>query len=74
MNIYDDVYAKIINKYIYNVSFTHELKYQSIDSTFIEDINGSYFSYYSGIYKRSKGESSNGVKITSLTTSVGIQK
>ena len=54
------------------VVFTKELKYQSIDSTFIEDVNNSKYSSYSGIYKRRKGESSKGIKITSLVTSNGI--
>ena len=53
-------------------SFTEELKYQSIDSTFIEDINGSKYVSYNGIYKRRKGESSKGVKITSIVTTNGI--
>ena len=41
------------------VSFTEELKYQSIDSTHIDDINKSKSSSYSGIYKRRKGKLQN---------------
>ncbi len=54
------------------LSFTKELKYQSIDSTHIDDINGSKSSSYSGVYKRRKGEASKGVKVTSLVTTNGI--
>ena len=52
---------------------TKELKYQSIDSTFVEDINGSKFSSYNKIYKRRKGEASKGIKISSLVTTKGIR-
>ena len=72
LNIYEHVYEKFFNKYINTVSFTEELKYQSIDSTHIDDINGSKSSSYSGIYKRRKGEASKGVKVTSLVTTNGI--
>ena len=51
---------------------TSELKFQSVDSTFIEDINGSNFSSYSNLYKRRKGETSKGIKISSLVTTKGI--
>jgi hypothetical protein len=47
---------------------SEELKYQSIDSTFIEDINGSEDASYSNVYKRRKGESSKGIKITSIVS------
>lgn len=38
----------------------------------MEDINGSKFSSYNNIYKRRKGESSKGIKITSLVSTNGI--
>lgn len=72
LNIYEFTYKNILNKYLKKTSFTKELKYQSIDSTFIEDINGSKEAGYSGIYKRRKGESSKGIKISTLVTTNGI--
>ena len=55
-----------------NTRITEELKYQSIDSTFIEDINGSKSAFYNKIYKQRKGEASKGIKISSLVTTKGI--
>ena len=72
LGIYEYVYKQTLEKYINHTSSTKEFKYQSIDSTFIEDINGSTCSSYSKIYKRRKGESSKGIKITSLVTTNGI--
>lgn len=72
LGIYEHAYKNILKRYINTKSFTEELKYQSIDSTFVEDINGSKYSKYSGIYKRRKGEVSKGIKITSLVTTNGI--
>lgn len=72
LGVYDFVYEKSLNKYSKTVPVTEELKYQSIDSTFIEDINGSMSSSYSGIYKRRKGESSMGIKVTSICSTNGI--
>src|ERR1700722_13818916 len=61
-------FIKNLKKYMKNTRITEELKYQSIDSTFIEDINGSKFAFYNKIYKRRKGEASKGIKINSLVT------
>lgn len=72
LGVFEDVYKSSLNKYLKNTKITEELKYQSIDSTFIEDINGSKYASYSGIYKRRKGESSKGIKITSIVTTKGI--
>ena len=72
LGIYEYAYKKTLNKYINNVSSVKEFKYQSIDSTFIEDINGSKYATYNKVYKRRKGESSKGIKITSLVTTNGI--
>ncbi len=38
----------------------------------MEDINGSKYASYNYIYKRRKGESSKGIKVTSIVTSKGI--
>lgn len=57
-----------LNKYLKTTKITEELKYQLIDSTYIEDINGSEFASYNGIYKRRKGGSSKEIKITSIIT------
>ncbi len=72
LGIYDYIYKNSLNKYLKTMPITEELKYQSIDSTFIEDVNGSKCASYSGIYKRRKGEASKGIKISSLVTSSGI--
>jgi hypothetical protein len=72
IGIYEDVYKKSLKKYLKTTKITEELKYQSIDSTFIEDINGSKYSSFNKIYKRRKGESSKGIKIISLVTTKGI--
>lgn len=72
LNIYEEVYKRSLNKYLKVVSKTEEFKYQTIDSTFIRDNNGSKESDYSGIYKERKGVSSKGIKITSIVTTSGI--
>jgi hypothetical protein len=72
MGIFENAYKNSLKKYLKSTKKTEELKYQSIDSTFIEDINGSKYATYSGIYKRRKGVSSRGIKITSITTTNGI--
>jgi len=72
LGIFEYTYKKSLTKYLKTAKRTEELKYQTIDSTFIEDINGSKYSTYSGIYKRRKGEASKGIKITSLVTTKGI--
>src|SRR5262245_40324089 len=48
LGIYDEVYKKSLKKYFKTTKKTEELKYQSIDSTFISDINGYPDSNYSG--------------------------
>ena len=68
VEVYDHVYKKSLNKYMKTTKIAKELKYQSIDSTFVEDINGSKFSSYNKIYKKRKGEASKGIKISSLVT------
>src|ERR1700753_103303 len=39
VGVYDHVYKKSLNKYIKTTRITKELKYQSIDSTFVEDLS-----------------------------------
>src|ERR1700761_3326382 len=73
LGVYDHVYKKSLKKYIKNTRITEELKYQSIDSTFIEDINGSKSAFYNKIYERRKGEATKGIKISSLITTKGIK-
>lgn len=72
LGIYEHVFEKMINRFMNKVSFPEELKYQSIDSTFIEDINGCKYSGYSGINKRRKGEASKGIKLTVQVTTNAI--
>ena len=72
LGIYERSYKNSLKKYLKTTKITEELKYQSIDSTFIEDINGSRYASYNNVYKRRKGESSKGIKITSLVTTNGI--
>lgn len=72
LGIYDHAYKNSLQKYLKTTKITEELKYQSIDSTFIEDINGSNYATYNFIYKRRKGESSKGIKVSSLVTTKGI--
>lgn len=40
LGIYDHVYENSLKEYLKTTNKTEELKYQSIDSTFVEDING----------------------------------
>jgi hypothetical protein len=72
LNIYEEVYEMSLNKYFKTVPKTEELKYQSIDSTFIKDINGSKESNYNAVYKGKKGSSLKGIKVTSIVTTKGI--
>lgn len=72
IGVFEDIYKMSLDKYFKIVRKTEELKYQSIDSTFIEDINGSNFSSFNAIYKRRKGESSKGIKISSIVSTNGI--
>lgn len=72
LGVYKHVYEKSIHKYLKKSQRTNELKYQSIDSTFIEDKNGSKYATYNKLYKRRKGEPSKGIKITSIVTTNGI--
>jgi hypothetical protein len=72
LGIYDYAYKLLLEEYLKKQNKTEELKFQSIDSTFVEDINGSKDAGYNYIYKRRKGESSKGIKITSIVTTSGI--
>jgi len=72
LGVYEKVYEILLSKKLKESKITEELKYRSIDSTFIQDINGSDFSSYNGIYKHRKGESAKGIKITSIVTTTGI--
>lgn len=72
LGVYERVYENSLKKYLKTTSTTTELKYQSIDSTFIEDVNGSKYATYNKIYRRRKNESSKGIKVTSITTTNGI--
>ena len=72
MGIFEYGYNIILNKYLNNTRKTEELKCQSIDSTFIEDINGCKEASYDGIHKKRKGELSKGIKITTIVTNNGI--
>lgn len=44
----------------------------TINSTFIQDINSSKFSSYNSLYKGHKGESSKGIKVTNIVGTYGI--
>lgn len=72
LGIYEYLFKNSLEKYFKKNSKSKELKYQSIDSTFIEDKNGSKKSSFSGYYKRRKGEASKGINITSIVTSSGL--
>jgi transposase len=72
LNIYDDVYKNFLNKFLNKNTKTKEFKYQSIDSTFIRDKNGSKCSSYNRNYKNEKNKTSKGIKITTLVTTKGI--
>ncbi len=41
---------------------------QSIDSTFVDNINENKGSVYSGVYKKKKGSTTLGISITSIVT------
>jgi hypothetical protein len=49
LNIYEEVYKTSLNKYFKQVPKTEELRYQSIDSTFIKDVNGSKKSKFNAV-------------------------
>jgi len=72
LGVYEDVYEKSFHEYMKTIRKNEELKYQSVDSTFIEDKNNSKESSYNRIYKRRKGESSKGIKINTIVTTNGI--
>ena len=46
IGIYDHAYESILKKYFNKTSISEERKYQSINSTFIEDINGCKMTAY----------------------------
>ena len=54
MWIFEYIYNIILNKYLKNTKKTEELKYQYIDYTFIEDINGCKETSCDGIQKSVK--------------------
>ena len=72
LGVYDDLYESSLDNFVKSTPRTEELKYQSIDSTFIHDVNGCLNSNYSGIHKCRKGESDIGINITSIVTTSGI--
>lgn len=72
LGVYEYTYKQSLKKLFKVKPVTEELKNQSIDSTFVEDKNGSKFSSFNGLYKCKKGSSSKGIKITSLVTTSGI--
>ena len=72
LGIYEQIYNRSINKYLKQTPKTEEFKYQSIDSTFIREFNGSKNAAFNKIYKEKKGKSSKGIKITSITTTTKI--
>jgi hypothetical protein len=72
LGIYEKIYKKSLNEYFKKIPKTAELKYQSIDSTFIKDVNGSKESNYNATYKGGKGSSLKGIKVTSIVTAKGI--
>ena len=72
LGVFDRAYKYILESFLKTTNTLKELKYQSIDSTFIKDINGCKEAAYSGIYKKNKGVADKGFKITSLVTSNGI--
>ena len=72
LGIFEDAYKSSLEKYLKTTKITEELKYQSIDSTFVEDINGSSFASHNSLYKRRKGEASKGIKVSSIVTTNGI--
>jgi hypothetical protein len=72
MGVYDKLYKESVDKYLKNFGKTKELKLQSIDSTFVEKKGNSKFATKCGVYKCKKGQSSTGIKITSIVTTNGI--
>ena len=72
LGVYDHAYKLLLEEHLKQNGKTEELKYQSIDSTFISDINGCKETGYSGIYKKGKGKSDKGIKITSVVTKDGM--
>ena len=72
LGVYDHAYKLLLEEHLKQNRKTEELKYQSIDSTFVEDINGCKETGYSGIYKKGKGKSAKGITITSIVTKSGM--
>lgn len=70
--VYEMVYNNMLNEYFKKVPSSTSLKNQSIDSTFIIDVNGSKDAGFSGIYKKGKSKAAKGVQITSIVESNGI--
>lgn len=71
LGVYDEVYNRTINTALKN-NKSKELKYQSIDSSFIRDINGSKDAKYNGLYKHDKNKSTKGIKINAIVTTNGL--
>lgn len=72
LGIYNRLHKETLKKFLKEYGKTNELKYQSIDSTFIESKGNSKSATFSGIYKCKKGEAAKGIKITSVVTTNGI--
>ena len=72
LGVYDHAYKLLLEEHLKQNGKTEELKYQSIDSTFIADVNGCKEAEYSGIYKTGKGISDKRITITSVVTKSGM--
>ena len=72
LGVYEDLHKNSFQRFLKTKSATCELKYQSIDSTFIQDINGCKKSSYNKLYRCKKNSVPKGIKITSIVTTSGI--
>ena len=71
LGIYDDIYVTLLSFHL-KKNKCKKLKYQSMDSTNIRDINGNKMAKYNKTCKNQKGKTSKCIKINTLVDAEGI--
>jgi hypothetical protein len=71
LGIYDDIYNTLLSIY-FKKNKCSKLKYQSMDSTIIRDVNGNKKAKYNKKCKNQKGYTSKCIKINQLVDAKGV--